>query len=257
MPPTISIVTVSYNAGSTISATISSVLSQTFKDFEYLIIDGGSSDDTMYRVSQFSDPRLICCSEADTGIYNAMNKGIKKCSGKYIAILNADDVFAKENVLEAVLSTFKTYSADIVYSGITYLDKNGNTTYTWTPEEFKCGGYATGFHTPHPGFFACSNLYRELGGFDETMKIAADFDLMRRFMEHPTSTVARLPLATVKMRDDGESSSVKSILRGFQDIRRSFAKDGVKFSVLRYAIARYLWKIPRKLMGIGIFAKFR
>ncbi len=114
------VVTVCYNAENTIAETINSVLAQKNIDFEYIIIDGASKDRTADIVKGFSDNRIEFYSEPDSGLYDAMNKGIVKAKGQYIAIINADDIYSDSTVLFQVKKNFEQNSADIVYGNIVY-----------------------------------------------------------------------------------------------------------------------------------------
>ena len=120
----ISIITATYNSAETINDTIKSVLCQTNKDFEYIIVDGGSTDETIDIVksyeSEFSG-RLKWVSEKDKGIYDAMNKGIKMASGDIIGILNSDDFYTDEDVLQTVADNFLNHSVDAIYGDIHFV----------------------------------------------------------------------------------------------------------------------------------------
>ena len=242
----VSVITVCFNSEATIKGCIESVLRQSYKQVELVVVDGESKDATSTIVSEFSDSRIKFKSEPDHGIYDAMNKGIQRASGDIIAILNSDDEFAHENVLADVISLFEA-GADIVYAGIEYIDRTGRILSTWIPAEYKGVGYRRGFHCPHPGFFSRKDMYLKLGAFDCSMPIAGDFDLMRRFMEAEGSNSVLLPEVVVKMRADGASSKLLNVYRGMLDIKRSFAKSGEEVSVFRLVLIRYLAKLPRAL----------
>lgn len=120
----ISIITVVFNGKDTIGHTIESVLSQTYKDIEYIIIDGGSTDGTVDIIKNFEDRIAYWMSEPDNGIYDAMNKGIKVATGEIIGILNSDDMYADSSVIEEVVNRISREKADTCYGDLVYVDKN-------------------------------------------------------------------------------------------------------------------------------------
>lgn len=244
--PKVSVITVTLNSSKTVVASVNSVIQQTFKNFEHIIIDGNSVDDTVEKVQSFEDKRIKIFSEPDTGIYDAMNKGIDIATGEIVSILNSDDKFYKDTTLETVVKTFDDHCSDIVYSGIIYLNTRGKPAHSWIPSEFNLNSYKKGFHTPHPGFFCKTELYKKLGSFDLNLKIASDFDLMMRFMEHKGVKSTLLNDITVAMSSDGTSSKFKNILRGNSDIRTAFEKMDVKHNSTVYFLKRYMKKLGRK-----------
>ena len=123
----VSIVTVSFNSQNTISDTINSVLHQTYPDIEYIIVDGKSSDNTVNIIESLKDKfngRLRFISEPDNGIYDAMNKGIKMATGEIVGLLNSDDIFANNLVIEKIVNTFKTSNAQCIYGNLVLVDKS-------------------------------------------------------------------------------------------------------------------------------------
>jgi glycosyltransferase involved in cell wall biosynthesis len=243
----LSIVTPTFNSSITILRTIESVYNQNYKNFEHIIIDGKSKDNTLDLIKEFSNYQITCYSEKDDGIYDAMNKGIIKSSGEIIAIINSDDFYADNNVLSDVIDLFDK-GADIVYGGIAYVNKFGQRTFEWIPSEFNYGCYSAGWHTPHPAFFVRKHLYESKGFFDLNFKVAADFDLMLRLMEDKNINSVRLPRVLVFMQDDGASSKFVNIIRGMSDISKSFNKNNIRFNPMKYFLARYLSKLIRKLI---------
>lgn len=169
----ITIITVCYNSVRTIENTIRSVISQDYDDLEYIIIDGGSTDGTLEIIDKYKKRIALCISEPDYGIYDAMNKGLKKASGDVVAFLNSDDWYVAElNVLKKVEKYFQESKVDIV-SGNIYIWKNGVRSKVFRKDltdetiffEVPC---------PHPALFAKRELYLKFGGFDTSYKIAAD-----------------------------------------------------------------------------------
>ncbi|MCI9361032.1 MAG: glycosyltransferase [Hungatella sp.] len=169
----ITVITVCYNSAQTIENAIRSVIFQDYGDLEYIIIDGGSTDGTLEIVDKYRDRIALCVSEPDFGIYDAMNKGLRKASGDVVAFLNSDDWYITDiNVLKKVEKYFQESKADIV-SGNIYIWKNGARSKVFRKDltdetiffEVPC---------PHPALFVKRELYLKFGGFDTSYKIAAD-----------------------------------------------------------------------------------
>lgn len=244
--PLVSVITVCYNAAETIEKTIKSVLNQTYDNVQYIVVDGNSTDDTVTKVNSISENRLELISEPDRGIYDAINKGINASKGEVIHILNADDHYASADVLERIVTVFKNTDADVVYSGINYIDSNDRLLGTWQPKLFTRDSYRAGYHTPHPGYFASRRAYDRLGFYNIELKIAADFDLMLRMMEDRSISSTLFDDTTVLMRADGASSTIKGIWQGFGDIRYSLKTNGIKVNIIWYVCRRYLPKLSKK-----------
>lgn len=121
----ITVITVTYNAESTIESTINSVLKQTYKDIEYIIVDGKSTDNTIKIIDKYKDNIDFIISEEDGGIYDAMNKGIMHSSGDWIIFVNSGDIFASNDVLENIFSQERTYHVDVIYGNSIEVDSNG------------------------------------------------------------------------------------------------------------------------------------
>lgn len=222
----VSIITVSYNSEETIRETFESVRSQNLDGFtlEYIHIDGLSIDSTMEISRGYCDIIDVRISEEDLGIYNAMNKGINLATGDIIGFLNSDDTFSQSDSLQKVVRCFKEdKTLDIVYGDIDYVDSLGLVKRKWRTGAQK--PFSEGWHPAHPGFFARNKLFQQYGGFDEKLFIAADFDLMLRFIEVANSNSKYLDGVLVNMKLGGESNrSIKNILEGNQQIIKSFNK---------------------------------
>jgi len=203
----ISIITTSFNSAATIADTLASVRDQTYSDIEHIIIDGKSKDDTLSIVSQFDHVHTLI-SEEDSGIYDAMNKGIKWASGDVIGILNSDDVYSHNDVLTNVAEKFAADSIDAVYADLIYKDsKLDRTLRTWIAGSFEKNNFLNGWMPPHPTFFVRREKYSELGLFRLDMGSAADYELMLRFLYKNNISVKYLNEITVLMRTGGESNA--------------------------------------------------
>lgn len=229
---TISIITVVYNNNQTVRDSIDSVLSQKYKDIEYIIIDGGSTDGTLDILAKYRSQIAQCISEPDKGIYDAMNKGLKLATGDCIAFLNSDDFYASANAVSSIMKAFETMNVDAVYGDIVYVDKhNANKLVRyWKAGEYKNGAFFYGWAPPHPAFFCRRQVYEKYGYFNDKFQIAADFELMLRFIEKHKIKVGYLPEPIVKMRGGGKANVLSGIIRGNWEIIKSFRLNGLRLS---------------------------
>ena len=242
----ISIVTISYNSEKTIRDTILSVLSQTYFDIEYIVIDGGSTDGTIDIIEEYRDKISIFISEPDEGIYDAMNKGISLAKGEFVGILNSDD-FYNTDVIEGLVSFIKGNPClDCVYSDVVYVRRENpkKITRVYSSKNFAQKMIRFGFMIPHSGFYAKKELFDKFGYYKMGYRVSADFELMARFMKKG-ATFGYYDKIMVKMRDGGISSSgfLWRIHQNFE-IVRACRENGIFSSILLIAL-----KIPSKLLG--------
>ena len=212
--PLFSIVTVSFNSQETILDTFNSIRNQDYKNIEYIVVDGGSKDKTLEIINENNDIISNWVSEPDKGIYDAMNKGIKMSTGEFVAILNSDDVYYDNNVVSKVVNHFTENNCDIVYGNLNYVEQYNleKIVRKWRCNEYK-EVFLKGWHPAHPSFFVRKKLYENFG-FDLDFKIAADFEIMFRFMEIHKMNSSYLNQVLVKMRTGGESNqSLKNIFK--------------------------------------------
>lgn len=205
----ISIITVCYNSGATIRDTIESVRAQTFNDIEYIVVDGGSSDQTLAIIAEYDEFISKVVSEPDQGIYDAMNKGISLATGDVIGIINSDDVLFDNHVIETIAGAFhQDRTCDAVYADLVYVKRNDLDVVSRkiVAPSFGIWKIRFGFIMPHPAFYARRELFSRLGNYKLTYRVAADFELMARFLISGVS-VKRVPITAVKMREGGISSN--------------------------------------------------
>lgn len=229
----ISIVTVVYNNAETIEETILSVASQSYRDIEHIVVDGVSTDGTMDVVRRHQEKIAKLVSEPDEGIFDAMNKGIQLATGEVIAFLNADDIYADNTVLEQVASAFSDPSVGACYADLVYVDPvNLNKVVRfWKSQDYRPGLFQRGWVPAHPTFFARKKVYDEYGGFDVAYRLAADFELMLRFLEKFKVKPVYIPGIFVKMRTGGASNnSIRNIIQQNMDIYRACKKNSVSVS---------------------------
>lgn len=246
----VSIVTATYNSSKTVEDTIKSVLSQTFKDYEYIIIDGVSKDNTLDIVHQYEpqfEGRMKVYSEKDKGIYDAMNKGFQKSKGDVLMLINSDDLFARPDALELVVKEFEKYpEVDCVYANLYYVSQNNidNIVRVW-----KTGvqqPMKKGWLPAHPTFYVKRECYEKYGYFNLNYPLAADFELMLRFVEGHKIKLAYLPEYLVKMRLGGATSkNIQNIYRQDVETIRAFKENNLPGGGIMYLFWRYLPKIKQ------------
>ncbi|MEX1003188.1 MAG: glycosyltransferase family 2 protein [Crocinitomicaceae bacterium] len=226
----ISLITVSFNAADTIKDTIDSVLSQKGVDLEYIIIDGGSTDETVAIVKSYGDQISTFVSAPDKGIYDGMNKGIALASGDVIGILNADDMYADEQVLQEVISCF-TPETEVLYGDLVYVDQNNTNKVkrTWIAKPYKKNAFLKGWMPPHPTFFVRKEIYEKYGAYTLQLKSAADYELMLRVIHKQSVTPVYLNKILVKMRLGGASNaSLKNRLRANREDKKAWEMNQLK-----------------------------
>jgi len=205
----ISIITVCYNSAAFIRDTLESVTTQTYKDIEYIVIDGASTDATFDIVSEYRDKITHMISEPDHGLYDAINKGIKLASGDFIGILNSDDLFY-DNLCIAKLAEFieLNQDADAVYSDLIYVKRNdiSKKVRSYRVRRNSLWKVRFGFMIPHPTFYAKRELFEKFGLYKTNYRVSADFELMLRFMLNKIK-ILRLHVIMVKMREGGISNT--------------------------------------------------
>ena len=209
----ISIITVVWNNKETIRDAIDSVLSQTHKNIEYIIVDGSSRDGTIEIVQGYGDKIAKFLSEPDKGLYDAMNKGIELATGDVVGILNSDDFYIDKFVIEKVVNEFEEKGVDSVFGDLVYI-KPGNLDKTvryYDSSKFNPSKFAYGLIPAHPTVFLKRNIYKKYGLFRTDLKIAADFDLLVRFMFTHKVSYSYIQEVMVKMRIGGVSTSLSSI----------------------------------------------
>lgn len=204
----ISVITVVRNRKDTIREAIESVLSQTYNNTEYIVVDGSSNDGTTEIIQEYQERISKFISEPDEGIYDAMNKGIKLATGDIIGILNGDDLYAGSDILETVAREFMTKDIDCLYGDLVYVDEKDTSKVIryWKSCGFEKGLFERGWHPPHPTFFTRRECYEKYGCFNLDFKIAADYELMLRFLNRYGLKSMYLPRVMVRMRMGGESN---------------------------------------------------
>lgn len=243
----ISLITVTYNSEKTLTTTFLSVLSQTYSDIEYIVVDGASTDNTVSLIKEYEpkfNGRMKWISEPDKGLYDAMNKGIRMATGDVVGILNSDDLFYDNRVLENIANELQTKNVDCLYGNLKFVDADNTNKVVrkWKGSQHKSGDFLKGWHPAHPTFYVRKKVYDKYGVFDTAFDISADFELMLRLIEKYKISNFYLDRYFVKMRMGGESTgSIRRIIIGNKNVMRAFKKNGYKISFF-YPIKRLLPK---------------
>lgn len=206
----ISIITPVLNGDPQIQKTLKSIQEQTYNDIEHVIIDGGSTDNTITTVREHSLQRAIIVSEKDNGIYDALNKGIAKASGLIIGILNCGDTFADNDVIASVANCFKNQNTMAVYGDLEIVSSTGNDKVLrkWKSCDFQNKTLKTGWMPPHPTFFCKKQVFDTYGEYNESFSISGDYEFLIRCFKSKKFTSAYLNKTLVKMSHGGVSTKV-------------------------------------------------
>lgn len=248
----VSIITTTYNSSHTIAETILSVLRQTYTDIEYWLIDGKSADNTLEIIQSFSDSfqgRLHYLSESDQGIYDAMNKGIALCSGDIVGILNSDDFFTSNDVVEKVVESFSD-DIDAVYGDVHFVNaENTNKCIRYySGRPFRPYMVKFGFIAPHPSFYIRKCVFDKYGLYCPDYKISGDFELIARFCHKHKIGIKYIHLDFVTMRVGGASTrSAQARLLGLKESITACRRLGVKTNRCMIS-CKYIIKIISSLL---------
>ena len=229
--PLISIITVVLNGKKFLQQSINSVLNQSYKNYELIIIDGKSTDGTLNILKKNNSRIDYWISEKDRGIYDAMNKGIRESRGEVVGILNADDQYYSNTVLTDVSKIFLDTSIDICYGDLVYVNPNGKVKRYWKSGDHEKIKWYFGWMPPHPTVFVRKEIYESLGSFNHIdYKIAADYELMLRFFVRNNLTVKYLQKVVVSMELGGESNkNFKNIIQANREVLMACKENNLIF----------------------------
>jgi glycosyltransferase involved in cell wall biosynthesis len=240
----VSIITVCYNSASTIEDTIKSVLNQNYSNLEYIIIDGGSSDNTLEIIEKYKSGISKVISEKDDGIYFAINKGIALATGEIIGILHADDFYNGDFVIQEVVKAFEEKNSDTVYGDLQYVHRENadKIIRNWHSGSYSHGLFIKGWMPPHPSFFVLKKCYDQYGLFNTTLKSAADYEMMLRLLHKNKCSTVYLPKVLVKMRVGGKSNvSILNRIKANREDKKAWLINGLKpglFTFIRKPLSK-------------------
>ncbi len=230
MPLKISVVTVARNARQSILATLRSVQRQSYPHIEHIVIDGLSTDGTREIIKANRQRVAAFVSERDSGLYDAMNKGIRLATGDVIGFLNADDVFYDERVLEDIAGAFERNSPDLVYGDIVFVEpkNSGRVSRHYSSKRFHPDRLAYGWMPAHPSLYIKKALYDKYGLMKTDYEIAADFEFIARIFQSGSITAEYLDRVFVVMQSGGKSTrGLKSTIAINREIRRACRENNI------------------------------
>lgn len=241
----VSIITVVYNNESTIDYAIQSVLSQDYPNIEYIIVDGNSTDATLEKIHEHKESINHFISEPDRGIYDAMNKGLKLATGGIIGILNSDDFYVNDNIISEIINEFEDKKVDLVFGDVVFVKPENldKITRYYSSDNFHPDKFAWGWMPAHPSCFLRREIYEKYGYFETDYKIAADYEILTRFMAKYGISYSYIPKVFVKMRTGGVSSAnFKSNWILNKEIVRACRENGIKTNMPK-VLLKYFTKI--------------
>lgn len=245
----ISLITVTFNSGGTLRDTIQSVLSQTYPEIEYIIVDGLSEDSTIDIIKEYVplfQGRLKWISEKDNGLYDAMNKGFKMATGEIVGIINSDDLLTESGVIGKVIDCFEGHKdIDCVYADLYYVSQYDTSKIVRHWITGKQRSFSKGWHPAHPTFYVKREVYQKYGIFDLSFKFAADFELMLRLIEKNGIKLFYLPEPLVRMRLGGTTSkNWVNIKQGNLECIKAFQKNNLPVNPF-YSFYRLIPKLKQ------------
>ena len=217
----ISIITATFNSAKTLPQTLKSISNQTYKNIEHIIVDGGSSDDSINIIKRYADNKKIFLSEPDEGLYFAINKGMELASGDVIGLMHSDDFYSDNFVLNDIARIFMNPRIDAVYADLDYINSSNQDQVVrkWRPGIFNVHRIKFGWMPPHPTLYIRNSCIEKFGLYDTQFRISSDYDFVLRYFSSVGFRAHYMPRVIVKMRLGGISNqSIKTvILKSYED----------------------------------------
>ena len=249
---TISIITINYNDDIGLAKTIESVVNQSYMDFEYIVIDGGSNDDSLKVIDKYKDKISFWVSEKDGGIFNAQNKGLKIAKGEYCLFLNSGDFFVNNFVLQTVAQI--NAKEDIIYGDMN-INWGTTTTLGKMPEHISFEHMLLDTIW-HPVSFIKSNLLRECGGYNEKYKMVADYDFFFKAIISRSVSTKHISVVIAEYNTEGLSSRPEKKQQEIEE-RMAVIKNNLPKIVADYALQIISKAKVEKKTFKGLIAKFK
>lgn len=209
----ISIITVTFNSGATVKDTIESVLKQEYKDYEYLVIDGGSKDNTVDIIKEYEskfEGRMRWVSEKDKGMYDGINKGIRMATGDVVGIINSDDFYHRTDIFDVINKAFEeNKDVEAIYGDVRFVHPENleKTVRYYSSKHWKPWRFRFGFMPAHPTFFTYKESFEKYGYYQYDYHIAADYELLIRHLYTNHVPAKYIPVDFMKMRTGGRSTN--------------------------------------------------
>lgn len=244
----ISIITVTFNIGRYVEDTIKSVLSQTYNNYEYIIVDGGSHDATIDIVKKYEplfDGRMRWISEPDNGMYDGINKGIRMATGDVVGIINSDDFFHRADVFARVAEAFQDKSVEAIYGDVRFVNPDNleKTVRYYSSKNWKPRRFRFGFMPAHPSFYTYKANFEKYGYYKYDYHIAADYELLIRHLYNNKVPFKYVALDFLKMRTGGRSTNgLKSNWVLNKEIIRACKENGI-WTCMPLLLCKYFIKV--------------
>jgi glycosyltransferase involved in cell wall biosynthesis len=245
-PMKVTIITAAYNAAKTIDETLNSVARQSHPNVEHIIVNGASTDGTLSIIEQYRDKLAAVVSGPDHGVYDAMNKGLALASGEVVGFLNADDVYASNDVLSRVVSIMEREGLDALFGDVEFFSPKDptRTVRRYRSARFSPDQIALGWMPAHPALFLRRRVYERYGHFRTDYRIAGDFEYCARIFHSKTLVYRSLPETLVRMRTGGISTSGwRNTVLLNREVLRACRENGIDTNILKI-----FSKYPAKLM---------
>ena len=248
----VSVITVCFNSAETLESTLTSVANQTGAEVEHIVVDGASTDNTATILQGHLHQLARVISEPDCGIYDAMNKGVRVATGDVIGFLNADDVYAHQNVLSTVAEIMKREHLDALFGDVEFFrpDNPGRTIRRYSSAHFRPDRIAWGWMPAHPALFVRREVFQRVGEFRTDYRIAGDFEFVARAFGKHTLRYRHLPEVLVRMRTGGISTAGwRNTLLLNREVLRACRENGIATNMLKI-LSKYPAKLLEYLAGL-------
>lgn len=241
----VSIITSCFNREKTIRDSIESVLKQNYLDIEYIIVDGASTDQSLNIINEYKDRIALIISEPDKGMYEAINKGIRKATGDIIGLVHSDDILYASDTISHIVKRFNETDSDLVYGDGLFVDsKNINKVIRrWKSGTYSRNKIKKGWLPLHTTVYIKKEHFSQVGYYDESFKIAADSDFLVRYMYHNKLNISYLNEYIIRMRMGGVSTSFQKTLMKWKEDVRVYKDNG--FNPYISVPLKILSKIPQ------------
>lgn len=247
----LSVITVCYNSETTIQKAIDSVAEQSWPDIEHIVIDGASRDTTVEIVQRNITKIAHFLSEPDTGVYQAMNKGLRLATGDIIAFLNSDDVYSDTHVLETVVNTMQERNLDALYGDVEFFHASApdKVVRTYDSGRFNPSRIAWGWMPAHPALFVRSSVYERFGHFREDYRIAGDYEFVARIFKNDQIKSSHVARVLVRMQTGGLSTAgLRATYFLNKEILRACRQNGIASNWLM-VLSKYFFKLRELFNG--------
>lgn len=242
----VSIITATYNREDTILRALSSIKTQSYNNIQMIVIDGASQDNTLEMISHLLSKTDILISEPDSGIYDALNKGLAFADGEIIAFLHSDDLYFDNDVVTKIVEIFSDDTVDVVYGDVCFFSGNDilNIKRRYRSDKLSKKNLAWGKMPGHPAIFIRRRIYEDIGYFKKDYKIAADYEFLCRMVQKIDLKSIYIPAILVRMKIGGISTGgLKNTILLNKEVLRAIRKNGIYSNPLMV-----LSKYPSKIL---------